>query len=177
VLGGGMAQEIPERIGIAERPVPRLAVDAVARDHAVEVVTLAGIEPAREAYAAECACPEAQSGALKLMPHESVVEAGVVRDEDPSRQASRQLAGQVREARRVGDHLARDAGERLDLGRDRGARVDERRPAGSNLETVDFEHRDLGDAVDRRPGTGGLDVDDRQGFVPQHDWIYLQLIY
>ena len=96
--------------------VARVALEAVARDQAVEVVAAcAGIEPARQAHRAQRLRLELEAGALELAAQEAVVEARVVRDEHAARRAARAARRRCRAKRgaRV-DHLLRDAGERLD---------------------------------------------------------------
>jgi hypothetical protein len=83
-------------------------------------------------------------------------------DENAAGEPLVQLGRELGEARRLRQHLARDAGERLDLGRYRDAGIDERRPFGHHFEALDLQHADLGDAVGRRPRAGRLQVDDRE---------------
>src|SRR5258706_106430 len=74
MLLGRDAQELPQRVGIAHRAVPRRAGEAVARDQAVEAVSaLARIEPAGELDAAHGGRMELYSRAVELAPHESIV--------------------------------------------------------------------------------------------------------
>ena len=66
----------------------RLAVDAVAAHHRVEVVAaVVGRQRAREPHGAQDRRAEAQPGAAELAAQESVVEAHVVRDEEPPLEA------------------------------------------------------------------------------------------
>src|SRR5258708_33812773 len=82
------AQELPNRIGIAERAMALPAGDAVARDQAVEIVAaLARIEAPRELDAADRARLELDARAVELAPEETVIEARVVREEHPPRRA------------------------------------------------------------------------------------------
>src|SRR5204863_2423287 len=125
---------------------------------AVEVVALAAVQTLRQAHAAERARLEADADARELAAQEAVVEARVVRDEEPPGEPLVQLLGKLGETRRARDELAGDAGERLDLRRDGGAGIDERRPLRDQAEVLDLEHRDLGDAIDAGPSAGGLEV-------------------
>jgi hypothetical protein len=168
VLLLGDAQELPNRVGVAGGAVARAAGDVVARDQAVEVVARLGrIQPARQAHRAQRLGAEFVAGAAQLAAQEAVVEARVVGDEDAPLQALEQLRRDVVEARRGGDHLVGDAGEHLDGAGDRAAGIDQRRPLGDAAGSLDGEHRDFGDAVARRVGAGGLQVDDRQRRVQQ----------
>jgi hypothetical protein len=163
VLARRGAQELPHRVGIGKRAVARPAVDAVARDQGIQgMACVAGIEAAREAHRAQRPRVELEAGALELVAQEPVVEARVVRDEDPSGEALVQAVGELGEARRARHHLAGDAGERLDRRRDRGTRIHQGRPLRAHLEAVDLDDADLGDAVPRRLAAGGLEVDHRE---------------
>jgi len=105
---------------------------------------------------------ELDAGAIELAAQERVVEARVMRDEDAAGEPLVQLRREVGEARRLREHLVRDAGKRLDLGRQRDARVYQRRPLGHDFEALDLQHADLGDAVGGRPRAGRLEIDDRE---------------
>ena len=84
-----------------------------------------------------------------------------------------QVVRQVGEARGFGDHLVRDAGERLDLGGHRHAGIDQGGPFGGDLEALDLEHSDLRDPVGGRAGTRRLEIDDRERSLKQiHGYIF-----
>src|SRR6478609_7212785 len=105
MLLGGDAQELPQRVRVAERAMARLAADAVARDHAVEIVAaLARIQALRQLHAADRARLEPDAGAVELTSQKPIVEARVVRDEDPAGEALAQLVGELGEGRRAGEH-------------------------------------------------------------------------
>src|SRR5712692_3313204 len=168
VLARGELQELPQRLGVAERPVPRPAPDAVALDQAVEVMAQAGIQAPRELDAAQGPGVELEARAVEFAAQEAVVEARVVRHEYPACEPLVELPGELAEARRARHHLARDPGERLDLRRNRIAGIHQGRPFRRDLEAVHLENRDLGDAVDGRPRAGRLEVDDRERRIEQH---------
>jgi hypothetical protein len=87
-LGLRDAQELPDRLGVAHRTMPRTALDAVARDQAVEVVArMLGVQAPRELHGTERLRAEGVPGALEFVLQETVVEARVVRDHDAPGQA------------------------------------------------------------------------------------------
>src|SRR5689334_15423863 len=117
-------QELPDRLRVRQRAMARFTGDAVPLDQAVEIVAaLARIKPSRKLHAAERTRMELDAGAIELAAQERVVEARVMRDEDAAGEPLVQLRREVGEARRLREHLVRDAGKRLDLGRQRDARV------------------------------------------------------
>src|SRR5260370_24579493 len=92
-----------------------MAGEPVALDQAVEVVArMLGIEPPRELHRAQRPRQVLQARALELAPQEAVIEARVVRDEQAALEPLVELAGELGETRRGGEHLVADAGERLD---------------------------------------------------------------
>src|SRR3954451_14146194 len=160
VLARGDAQKLPHRVRIGKRPVARTAVDAVARDQAVEgVARMPGIEPPRQAHGAQRLCQELEACAFELVAQETVVEARVVGDESAPGKPLVESGGELGEARRTRRHLVGDAGERLDRRRDRGPWIHQGRPLRAHLEAVDLDDADLGDAVPRRLAAGRFEVD------------------
>src|SRR5205085_7846180 len=115
---------------------------------AVKIVpALARIETASELHAADRGCVELDAGAVELTTQKTIVEARVVRDKNPTGEALMEIGGELGKARRLRQHLGRDAGEHLDLGRQRAPRIDERRPFRDHLEARDLDDADLGDAI------------------------------
>jgi hypothetical protein len=100
--------------------------------------------------------------ALEFVLQEAVVEARVVGDEQATRESRQDLFGDILEGRRIGHHRIADAGQALDEGRNRRpglTRVDHSRTPF----LVDFDDADFGDAVGRRRGPGGFEVDEGKG--------------
>ena len=155
------APQAGEHLGIGQRAVTRPAIEAVAGDQGIEVVSgRRGVQFARQTHGAGERRSEGASGTPELRAQEAVVEAHVVGDETPPGQARRELIGDRRERGRLGDHRIADAGEALDRGRDAAARVDQGAPLPLDLAAPHADHRDLGHAVPRGMAAGGLDVDE-----------------
>ena len=108
VLARGDAQELPQRVGVgaARGGALRQSMPWRAIRLSRSWPRCAGIQPARQAHGAQRLRQELEAGALELAAQEAVVEARVVRDEDPAGEALVELAGELCEARRARDHLA-----------------------------------------------------------------------
>ncbi len=144
--------------------MPLRAFESVALDQRVEVVArvLAEQQP-RQSHGAEHRGRELLAEAAELVAHEAVVEASVVRDEQPPVEALANLAAQVLEGRSALDHLVADAGEGFDGRRDAHARVDEAAPRLDDLAAVEQHDADFGDPVVDGHATRGLEVDAGDG--------------
>ena len=133
---------------------------AVAFDQAVQVVTVEfRIERPGKLDGTQHRRAEFQPGAAEFVLEKTVVETCVVGDEQAPVQALQGLGGNRLEGRRVGDHLIADAGELLDEGRDARAGIDQLLPFAHLTVRIDLDNPDLGDAVGRRGGAGGFEID------------------
>lgn len=156
------APELPDQVGIGERPVAVAGLQSVAGDQAVEVVP--GVfrkEPARQAHGTQHVCAESLSQALKFVLDEAIVETGIVGDEESPLQARCQFFRHLGEGRGIFHHLVADAGELLDELGDGPLGIDQGAPGGHPV-AFHLHHADLGDAVDRRVAAGGFKVDEGQ---------------
>ena len=130
------------------------------REHdRIEVVAaLTGCQRAREPHGAEDRRAETPPGAAEFIAQEAVVEARVVRDEEPALDARLDRIRDRLEGRRVGNHRLGDAGELLDGVRDAYARIDQRRILLDDCAVLDEDDADLHDAVARRMPARRLEV-------------------
>ena len=137
----------------------RVAGDAVPEHDRVQVVAaLIGCQRAREPHGAEDRRAKAPPGAAEFIAQEAVVEARVVRDEEPALDAGFDGVRDRLEGRRIGDHRVGDARELLDGVRDANARIHERRILLDDDAVLDEDDADLHDAVARRVPARGLEV-------------------
>jgi len=156
-----------DQLGIGQRPVARVGDQAVAFDQRIQAVPrIFRIEAARQLHRAQHPGPERDAGAPEFAFQEAVVEARVVRDEQPALEPAPRFVGNRREGRGVGDHRVADAGQLLDEGRNRHARRDQLLPLADAAVRVDLDDADFRDAVDGGSGAGGFEVDEGEG---KHD--------
>jgi hypothetical protein len=152
-----------DQLRVAERPVPTAHAQPVALDQAVQVVPrMLRKQLARQLHGTQHRGAKIMAGALEFVLQEAVVEARVVGDEQAAFEALQDLFGDIREGRRIGHHRIRDAGQVLDEGGNRRARIDQAGPFAHAVR-IDLDNADLGDAVRRRRGAGGFEVDKGQG--------------
>ena len=140
------------------------AVERMPRNQRIEAVAV-GLrkQSPRKAHRAQHARGECAAQTRVRMLQEPVVEARVVRDEHAVREALGEFCGDRRERRRATHHCIGDAGERLDGWRDGDLGIDQRAPfvdAHHAVLVIDAQHGNLGDAIHRRAGAGGLEIDE-----------------
>ena len=153
------AEELGEHARVAERAVARSAGDSMAVHHGIEAVAaLVGRQRAREAHRAQHRRAKAPLEASELAAQETVVEARVVRDEQPALDPRGDVVGDGREWRRVRDHGLGDAGELLDGVRDPRARIHERRVFLDHDAVLEQDDARLDDPVARGMTARGLEV-------------------
>ncbi len=156
--------EIPEHLGICQRPVTIADGDGVAADQCVQAVAMMlGKEFARQFYGAQVAGPEADTETQEFAFEEGVVEAGVMGDEQPAAQFFEHKRGNVCEARRRRHHRRIDSGQPGDERRDRRVRIDQRAPF-AHTRTVNLDKADLDDAIVGEVRPGRFQVDEYEGF-------------
>ena len=156
--------EIPEHLGVGQRPVAIADSDGVAREQRIQTVTMMFREQlARQFDGAQVARPETDTEAQEFAFEKSVVEARVMGDEQPAAQLFKHKRGDVREARRRCHHCRIDPGQSGNEWRDRTVRIDQRAPF-PNAGTVDLNEADLDDAVVGKVRPGRLQIDENEGF-------------
>ncbi|HET7096168.1 MAG TPA: hypothetical protein VFJ68_02180 [Casimicrobiaceae bacterium] len=136
--------------------------EAVTVDERIEVVRrMLGVEPSRKHDGARDLCVERDADALELGLDERIVEARVVRDEEPAGESSFEIARDISERRRG----VRVLGERNAVSPLRRARIsaapghDEGPPFGDAV-GVDRDDPDFGDPIGRRVEAGRFDIDE-----------------
>ena len=153
------AEELGEDPRVAERTVARRAGDAVPVHHGIQAVAaFRRRERAREPHRAEHGRAKTPLEAPELAAQEAVVEARVVRDEEPALDPGRDVVGDRLERRRVRDHVLGDAGELLDGIRDAGAGIDQRRVLLDDLAVLEQHDAGLDHPVARRVPARGLEI-------------------
>jgi len=156
-------QELPQHFGIAQRPVARAALQAVALDQTVQVVAAVfGKELARELGRAQHARAVGHAQARKFALEKTVVEARVMRDEQLALEALEQSRRELLEPGRMLHHLVADAGERLDERWNALFRIYQLAPAVHAFAVGHLDQADLGDALMCRNHAGGLEVEEDQ---------------
>ena len=119
--------ELPEQVGVGQRPVPRRRHERVALDECIEAVTaFRRIDRAGKLHGAQHVRREAKTHAPEFAFEEAVVEVRVMRDEEPAVQPFKQTGCELFESRGVAHHRVGDAGQLLDERGNRLLRVDER---------------------------------------------------
>ncbi len=148
---------LPHEIRVRQRAMALLDAQAVMRRERIEVVVReVRAQLAREHDGAQHRRLERDPGALELRAHERVVEARVVRHEQPAVEAAAQVDGDLGERRRVAGALA--------------PALEERRPA-LDAAFLDGDDADLRDAIRGGAQARGLDVDERQAVGGVHPFI------
>ena len=166
------APELPQRHCVRQRAMARGARQVVIGDQRVEIVPRElRIEAPRQLHRAREARVEGAPEARELPPHEAVVEARVVRDEQAPLEPARELVRHVRKARRALERRGVDAGQVLYGGRQARAGVDQRRPGFLVALAVREHDPELHDPVIQRMPTRRLDIDERERAIEQrgHD--------
>ena len=152
-----------ERPRVDERAMPLDNADTVTIDQRVEIVRRARwVEPSRQQEGADNLRVERDSRPLELRFEKRVIEARVVRDEEPPGQSSPELDRNVGESRcaRGQDDNGTGAGARCpwlsaSLQRNEGSPF-------RRIVTVDRDDADLGDAVVRGVEARGFDIDESE---------------
>lgn len=158
-----LLRELPQHLCIAQGAMAMVADQAMALDHAVQVVArMLRKQLARQLHRAQDLRLVAHADAAELAAQEAVVEARIVGNQDLAFEPAAQRTGQLRKRGRAFHHGIGDAGQLLDIGGNGPAGIDQRAPFADEFPAIDLHQPDLGDAVERRGSAGGLEVEENQ---------------
>ena len=158
--------ELVDQLRIGECPVTRRRLQAVALDQRIEIVALVlRIEGARQLDGAQHGSAEIDAEALELGFQETIVEARVVRDEQPPAQALQGFGCDFLKWWCSSHHGIADTGQLLDEGRNGYAGIDQLLPLANATVGIDLDDADFRDAINGSGGAGGFEVDEGEGFA------------
>lgn len=152
--------ELPQQRCVGECTVAGARGQAVARNEVVKpMVAVFREQSPRQLDRAQHLRPDVEPGATKGRAQVAMVEACVVRDEEPSIQAVEDFVGHFGEGGRIGHHVIVDAGQALDVIRDARGWTNQRRPLAHAV-LVDLDDADLGDRRALCGAAIGFDIDE-----------------
>jgi hypothetical protein len=149
---------LPHQTRIGQGAVPNVRFQSMTLHERVEIVAgMRGVQLAGEHHGTEDLRLKLDAGAPEFGTQKAEIEARVVRDENPPRQSSRQIVGDILEARRRFHDVVRNTVVQARVLGRACARIDQRRPFGT-VGTVDRDHPDFGNAVGAGRQAGRFEV-------------------
>ena len=153
--------KFPQDARVSQRAVAVGAGERMPRDHRVEIVRAhIGVEPARELHGAKDLRRKRAPEAGEFVLEKAVVETRVMGDKESARYLIGNLIGDLAERRRLGNHGATDAGQRLDCSWNAAFRIDQGTPLADSCALIDADDPDFGHPIGLGGHAGRFEVDE-----------------